>query len=77
MIRTKEGTGLNQFVFGPPFLLLLSVIVLNFCSSGQVKNNEAVPGNIQDILGWRLSKIYPQTNAECSAAGWQPLQPCC
>ena len=60
------GTGLNHFVFWPPFLLLLSAIVLNFWSPDQIQDGELVPGKfsttvtiantwVLDQFGWLFS----------------------
>ncbi len=60
------GAGLNHFVFWPPFLLLLSAIVLNFWSPDQIQDGELVPGKfsttvtiantwVLDQFGWLFS----------------------
>ena len=41
---------LNHFVFWPPFLLLLSAIVLNFWSPDKVIDGELVPGKFSTAV---------------------------
>lgn len=57
----KGGTGLNHFIFWPPFLLLLSAIVLNFWSPDQVKDGELMPGKFSTAVtianSWVLNQF--------------------
>ncbi|MDC3224524.1 BCCT family transporter [Mariniblastus sp.] len=69
-------SGLNHFVFWPPFLLLLSAIVLNFSSPDRVVDGDLVPGQFSTVVNAANTWVLDQFGWLFSACAFFSVMLC-